>query len=139
MGARRKGPVMIKERPSVFVVDDEPVIAETLATILQQSGFEAIFFTNPQEALKAAGTKTPDLLLSDVMMPQLSGIDLAISIQGSHPECKILLFSGQAQTEDLLASARKQGYEFRLLTKPVHPGVLLRLIREQNPAWALGA
>ena len=125
--------------PRVFVVDDEQVIAQTLATILQQSGFAAKSFTNPADALSASRSEAPDLLLSDVVMPELSGVDLAISIKREHPECKVLLFSGQAETVDLLSNAREKGYDFHLLAKPLHPGELLRRIREQDPAWALGA
>jgi CheY-like chemotaxis protein len=54
----------------IFVVDDEPVIASTLATILQMNGFSAKFFTSPLEALNAARSKAPDLLISDVTMPE---------------------------------------------------------------------
>jgi FixJ family two-component response regulator len=73
------------------------------------------------------------------MMPQLSGIDLAISVQRDCPNCKVLLFSGQADTINLLANARKQGYHFHLLSKPIHPTDLLRRIRGQDSGWALGA
>jgi two-component system OmpR family response regulator len=62
-----------KNLPSVFVVDDEKTIAETLVTILHLSGFAAKSFTDPREALSAALDDAPDLLLSDVMMPELSG------------------------------------------------------------------
>jgi len=75
---------------SIFVVDDESVIATTLAIILQQTGFSATSFTNPLEALEAAGTEGPDLLLSDVMMPELSGVELAIRIKEKCPKCRIL-------------------------------------------------
>jgi DNA-binding response OmpR family regulator len=128
-----------KNLPSVFVVDDEHIIAETLTTILQQSGFAAKSFTDPREALSAARDETPDLLLSDVMMPELSGVDLAIAIRQQCPVCKVLLFSGQAGTMDLLSKAREQGHDFHLLPKPIHPADLLRRIRQQDPAWALGA
>lgn len=113
----------------VFVVDDETVIATTLTAILKQSGFDAIGFTNPLQALAAAEEKSPDLLISDVVMPQLSGIDLAIQLKAKVPACKILLFSGQAATLDLLASAREGGHDFALLSKPVHPTDLLNAIR----------
>ena len=62
--------------PRIFVADDEPVIASTLATILQMSGFSAEFFTSPLEALTAARSKAPDLLVSDVTTG-ISGIDCA--------------------------------------------------------------
>jgi CheY-like chemotaxis protein len=118
-----------KQVTRIFVVDDEHVIASTLATILQQSGFSATSFTNPLEALERARTDAPDLLISDVMMPQLSGIDLAIQMKKECPGCQVLLFSGQAGTADLLQSARKQGHDFHLLSKPVHPTDLLQGIR----------
>jgi DNA-binding NtrC family response regulator len=109
----------------IFVVDDEAVIASSLAAILQMNGFSARFFTSPLEALAAARSKSPDLVISDVAMPGISGIDLAIQMRAQHPNCKILLFSGQAATSDLLEGARAQGYDFRLLQKPVHPSQFL--------------
>ena len=117
----------------IFVVDDERVIAETLATILERSGFSAQCFFNPLEALHAARSDAPDLLISDVMMPQLSGVELAVQIKGLWPLCQVLLFSGQAGNADLLQGARKQGHDFRLLSKPVHPSDLLREIQRQEP------
>ena len=109
----------------IFVVDDEPVIASSLAAILQMNGFSAKFFTCPLEALAAALSESPDLVISDVAMPGISGIDLAIQMRAQYPNCKILLFSGQAATSDLLEHARAQGYDFRLLQKPVHPSEFL--------------
>ncbi len=113
----------------MFVVDDEHVIASSLAAILQISGFNATAFGNPLEALHAADVEAPDLLISDVVMPQLSGIELAKRLSFQHPSCKILLFSGQAATADLLQQASGKGCEFTLLSKPVHPTDMLREIR----------
>lgn len=113
----------------VFVVDDEYAIAQTLAIILTQNGFSTTAFTNPVDALIAAQTETPDLVISDVMMPEMSGIDLAIELKLRWPSCKILLFSGQSATMDLLDMARKNGHEFELLSKPIHPTDLLNSIR----------
>lgn len=117
--------------PCVFVVDDQPVIAYTLAAILQMHGFSAKYFTSPLEALAAARAKSPDLLISDVEMPGLCGIDLAIQMKAQYPTCKILLFSGRPSTADLLDAARARGHNFDLLLKPVHPRVLLSEIWKQ--------
>ena len=114
--------------PRIFVVDDEHVIAATLATILNMNGFSARFFTDPVEALAAARLDTPDVLVSDVAMPGISGINLAIHVRAQYPECKILLFSGQAAALDLLEDARSQGHNFQLLQKPVHPSVMLSMV-----------
>ncbi len=123
----------VTNRLKVFIVDDEAVISLPVAMILQKSGFDATSFTNPMKALEEAETERPDLLLSDVMMPELSGIELAVRIKKFHPECKILLFSGQAATADLLREARVQGHDFILLTKPVHPADLLAQIQKLTP------
>lgn len=124
------GPGIIAARKQrVYVVDDEQVIAQTLALILGRSGFDAIAFTNPLQAFDAAKAEAPDLLISDVMMPEMSGIDLAIATKALYPDCKVLLFSGQSVTSDLLKIAREQGHHFRLLSKPIHPSDLLAAIQ----------
>jgi DNA-binding NtrC family response regulator len=119
-----------RKLPRVYVVDDEPVIASSLAIILRQLGFESKSFTEPPEALNAALSEALDLLISDVVMPVLSGIDLAIQIQERCPNCKVLLFSGQSATTGMLENARALGHNFELLLKPVHPKDLLREIRK---------
>jgi DNA-binding NtrC family response regulator len=114
--------------PRVFIVDDEQVIASTLAAILRLHGYSATFFTSPHDALTAAGSKAPDLLISDVAMPGISGIELAIQMKAQYPACKVLLFSGQAATRDLLKDARRQGHDFLLIEKPIHPSAMLAKI-----------
>jgi CheY-like chemotaxis protein len=117
---------------SIVVVDDEQIIATTLTLILQNSGYLAQAFFNPLQALAAARLEAPDLVISDVVMPQLTGVELAIQIRAMWPSCKVILLSGQAQTGDLLSVAREQGHDFNLLPKPVHPVDLLRYIREHE-------
>ena len=115
--------------PKVLVVDDEHVIADTLAMILNQSGFDARAVYSGEKAMELASTFAPDMLITDVIMADLNGIDAAIRIRAMLPQIKILLFSGQAATADLLEKARAQGYEFEILAKPVHPQDLLSKLR----------
>jgi CheY-like chemotaxis protein len=124
------GRCLIKERHAsvVFVVDDEVVIAQTLAMILERNGYLTRFFTDPLEALANVQIDRPDLLISDVVMPKLSGIDLAIEVKIRCSDCKVLLFSGQAYTHDLLREPRVQAHHFTVLPKPIHPADLLREI-----------
>jgi DNA-binding NtrC family response regulator len=119
----------VTSHQAVFIVDDEHLIASTLAAILNMHGYSATSFTSPLEALAAAGLRAPDLLISDVVMPVLSGVDLAIQIKAECPDCKILLFSGQASTQDLLEDARRHGHDFQVLQKPIHPSAMLASIR----------
>jgi len=117
------------QKPKVLVADDERVIADTLAMILNQSGFQAKVAYSGEKALELAQEFQPNMLISDVIMAGLNGIDAAIQIRAVLPNIKILLFSGQAATADLLEKARAQGYEFEILAKPVHPQDLLAKLR----------
>jgi len=119
----------LRAHSRIFVVDDEFIIASTLATILQRNGFDAVFFTEPLAVLPAAREQAPDLLITDVLMPGLSGIDLAIGLKQEFPDCKVLLFSGQASTANLLDAAREKGHDFELLSKPIHPTEFLKKIK----------
>jgi DNA-binding NtrC family response regulator len=120
---------VLSKQTVVFVVDDEPVIAQTLAMILNQSGFSATAFESSDQAIAAATNGPPDLLITDVVMPGMNGIDLAINFRSTYPGCRVLLFSGQAATANLLEEARSRGYEFDLLSKPVHPVDLLARLK----------
>jgi len=120
----------LSKKPKVLVVDDERVIADTLAIILNQNGFDASPVYTGRDAVERARGERPELIISDVIMPDMNGIDAAINIRQFLPSCKILLFSGQAATADLLERARAQGHEFEILAKPVHPQDLLARLRD---------
>src|SRR5579859_1505186 len=113
----------------VLVADDEQVIANTLAIILNQAGFEARAVYSGEKVLEALEEFQPDMLISDVIMTGMTGIEAAIATRERMPGCKILLFSGQATTADLLEKARQEGHEFEILAKPVHPTDLLAKLR----------
>ena len=117
-----------QKKRHVYVVDDEQVIAHTLAAILNGSGFNATAFTDPSGALESAGASAPDLLISDVAMAGMTGVELGIHFRTRFPQCNVLLFSGQATTRSLLDAAREQGHDFTLLAKPIHPTDLLATI-----------
>jgi CheY-like chemotaxis protein len=119
----------VGRKPRVLVVDDEQVIADTLAKILDINGYEASAVYSGTAAVETARTLQPDLVISDVIMQDMNGIEAAIHIRGFLPGCKILLFSGQAATADLLENARAQGHEFEILAKPVHPSDLLAKLK----------
>ncbi len=115
----------------VLVVDDERIIADTLSIILRKHGYGVLTAYNGVAALDLAYETPPDLLLSDVVMPGMTGIELAIILTKAMPTCKVLLFSGQASTADLLMTAQALGHDFNVMTKPVHPTDILRQIEER--------
>lgn len=116
------------KRPSILVVDDEKTIADTLTLILQDAGYTARAAYDGAAALNLSREHAPDLVITDVLMPGMSGVDLALTTQREFPECRILLFSGQAASVDMLEDARSRGHDFELLAKPVDLDELLQKI-----------
>lgn len=117
-------------RRKVLVVDDHKLIADTLAEILNEAGFETMAAHDGWEALDLAGRFQPDWLLSDVVMPRMNGVELAIAIRQKLPNTAVLLFSGQVGISDILEEGQQRGYEFELLAKPVHPLKLIQRLQK---------
>jgi CheY-like chemotaxis protein len=115
--------------PFVLVVDDESLIADTIVQILIRSGFRAQAVYSGHEAIEAARRLQPAILLSDVLMPSLDGVEAAIAIREFCPSTRIVLISGQAATVEILSRARTRGHHFELLPKPIHPVDLLKHLR----------
>jgi len=119
-----------RSRRKILVVDDQKLIADTIVQIFQDAGFEAVAAYDGWSALEIVGRLRPDLLLSDVLMPQMNGVQLAIAMRRNHPETKIVLFTGQAGISEILLEGKEKGYEFELLPKPIHPLKLIERIKE---------
>ena len=114
----------------IMVVDDEARITDTPALVLQQNGYETAVAYEGNPALAQCSDFLPDLLLSDVVMPGMDGIELSQRVTDELPKCKVLLFSGNAATAELLERAQKNGLNLQLLSKPIHPVALLKKIAE---------
>jgi DNA-binding response OmpR family regulator len=109
----------------VLVIDDEKNLADTLVWILERAGFEATAAYDGESALQRLDTFQPDVVISDVIMPGINGIEVCTRIQARFPKCHILLFSGQTATNELLGEAREHGLTWELLAKPMDPDELL--------------
>ena len=128
---KTKSESVAKKRPRLLVVDDEKLIADTTKDILVEAGFEVVAVYDGWSALDAAAVFHPEYLLSDVSMPGMNGVELAIAIRKIHPQTKILLFSGQAGIAGILLEGKKQGHDFELVAKPIHPLKLIEKIKSQ--------
>lgn len=113
----------------ILIADDEQTIADTLGMILSQHGFEVAIAYNGKTAIERVRQFDPQVFLCDVMMPDMNGVEVAIRTRAILPECRIVLFSGQAGVHDLLQEARVPGHEFELLLKPIHPSELVEHLR----------
>lgn len=128
---RARGKTRSTSKPTILVVDDQHLIADTTSEILNRSGFKAVSAYNGQSALEIAAKLRPDYLLSDVLMPGINGVELAIAIQKEMPETRIVLFSGQAGITDIVSKAKADGHTFDLLAKPIHPEKLLEHLKRK--------
>lgn len=121
---------MTDSRRSILVIDDEHIIADTLALILANAGFQPHVAYDGVSGLEIARAKKPEIVLSDVILPGMNGVELATKIRQILPGSRIILFSGQAVTADMLESAKESGEEFEVLAKPVDPEELLSKLRD---------
>jgi DNA-binding NtrC family response regulator len=116
-------------RPRILVVDDEQLIADTFALVLQKSGYHAVAAHSAEQAIGMAEMVRPQILISDVMMQGMNGVDLAVHITRRWPECSVLLCTGHpGLASDLVDRAAALGHRFTLLPKPTNLIELLGLV-----------
>jgi DNA-binding response OmpR family regulator len=124
---------MVESKPKsrVLVIDDERLIADTLKEILELHGFVATSLYSGESALEWIESYRPDIVLSDIVMHRVDGIEAAARIRMLHPECRVILFSASV----LSAASRRRihhlGFEF--IQRPLHPKDLLARVVNKPP------
>ena len=117
------------QKARVLVVDDDGLVADTLAMILNFSGFDAVAAYSGEQALDFARLRTYDHLVTDVMMEPMNGIQVSLAMREIAPKCTVLLISGDERTSQILVDAIRDGHDFEILAKPVHPTLILDRLR----------
>ena len=105
----------------VLVVDDNQLVADTVRSVLVARGFEAVVAYSGEDALNVARSGHFDILVTDVMMEPMNGIQTAIAFRHINPQGRVILMSGNERAANLLLDAVRTGYEFPVLAKPFHP------------------
>ncbi len=121
-----------REKPTVLVVDDQELIVDTITEILELYGFRAFAAYGGRPALELAAKIQPDYLLTDVLMPGMNGMELAIAIKEVLPGTRIILFSGQTGVSSILLDGRQRGHEFEMIAKPIHPEKLIEVLKNMK-------
>ena len=103
--------------PSVLIVDDEPSILQSLGGLLSDEGFEIITALNGYEALKIIDKESPDLVLLDIWMPGIDGIETLKEIKKDNPYIQVIIITGHGNIETAV-KATKLG-AFDLIEKPL--------------------
>jgi DNA-binding NtrC family response regulator len=122
----------VTRKLNVLGVDNEELVANSLVQILNMFGFNASSGYSGSQAIDRANTAAFDVLISEVVMDGLTGIDSAIEILKVLPNCKVLLVSGDNRTDDMLKDAHEGGHDFDILAKPVHPSVIIDRLKAMS-------
>jgi CheY-like chemotaxis protein len=112
--------------PRVAVVDDEQIVADTLAEILSLHGYESKALYSGESAIEEVEGFRPEIVLIDVRMQGIDGVEAAIQIRKQRPSCRIILFTASPMRHSIQARISILGFEF--LHRPLHPWDVLSLL-----------
>jgi CheY-like chemotaxis protein len=122
------------DRVRVLVVDDEGAIADLLAKILRDHGFDALPEYSAKGAVVAAERFGPDVLITDIVMPGINGIDLAEWFSKAQPACRIILTSANLHHFDSSYLSFEHAQEIAYVPKPVLIPELVELLTRKSAA-----
>jgi class 3 adenylate cyclase len=119
----------MRSPPCILVVDDVPANLDILRARLSAHGYEIVTASNGREALAAVREHQPDLILLDVMMPEMDGIEVCRQLRAdqSIPFIPIVMLTAKSEPKDVVAALEAGGDEY--LTKPVDPGALVARVK----------
>lgn len=119
----------------ILVVDDDPSTRLVLSRVLRKAGFSAEVAKDGKDALRTLRTKRFDLLLLDVWMPRMGGLDLLAALRGARAKPRVVVMTSDDAPETLLKAVRQQA--IRYVHKPVETGALLQIVHDVLRARAL--
>ena len=111
----------------ICIVDDQPYICSTIASILKDEGYQTIVFPDAESFWQRLDTINPSLVMLDIWLPGIDGLQLLKSLQGRFPELPIIMMSGHAGIETAVAAIKAGAYDF--MEKPLHLDVLLDKVK----------
>lgn len=109
--------------PAILVVDDERAVLEIIQEVLLTRGYEVDTAVNGLDALACLEESRYDLILSDVVMPDMGGMELLRQISLRYPETMAIMLTGYANIQDAVAAIKLGAFDY--IAKPVYPEVLL--------------
>ncbi|MBN1475473.1 sigma-54-dependent Fis family transcriptional regulator [Candidatus Sumerlaeota bacterium] len=112
----------------VVVVDDEPNMCRIMVKLLEDEGTQATAFTDPQEALRAIEQHPPDVVLTDLKMPAMSGLDLLRAIKAARETVEVIVMTAYGTIENAIETLKRGAYDYVL--KPFDTGDLMRVIHK---------
>ncbi|MDH3498472.1 MAG: response regulator, partial [Gemmatimonadota bacterium] len=118
---------MTDQLPSVLVIDDESGILDTLRILLKNSGFAVETAQGGRAGLQAIRTGNPDIVLTDIRMPQTSGIDILEAVKQQDPQTPVILMTAQAELKTAIQAVNQGAFYY--VQKPFSNDDLLAILR----------
>lgn len=122
---------MGEKKPVLMILDDDDAVRATWTIIFRQQGYEVIAAEDGSRAIAAARESAPDLLLADIHLPDMTGVEAAQAVQALVPGCYVLLISGDGESSEIIEEARANGIHFEVLPKPISPPELIGRVAER--------
>ena len=113
---------------NILLVDDEVEFASTLAERLELRGIDARVVYDGEAALRAVAENEPQVMVLDVMMPGIKGLDVLQRVMEEHPRVRVILLTGQGKTRDGIEGMRCGAFAYMM--KPLDLDELIRTLRE---------
>jgi len=115
-------------KPKLLVVDDDPYILDSISTLLREFGYSVLTSQSGREAIKMVKETEFDLVLTDIKMPQVTGIEVLQSIHAHNPQIPVILMTAFAELDVAVDAIKKGAFDF--ITKPYNPDYLLHSLEK---------
>ena len=114
------------DKKVILVVEDDLKVGESLRLLLKKRGYEILLATNGKEALSRFGEETVDLVITDLVMPKMDGIELLEAVKNLKPETEVIVISAQGTIEKAVQAMKLGAFDF--IEKPINPRVITLVV-----------
>ena len=114
------------DKKVILIAEDDPTVGESLRLLLKKKGHEILLAANGKEALQLFRHKSVDLVITDLVMPKMDGIELLEAVKGLRPETEVIVISAQGTIEKAVQAMKLGAFDF--IEKPINPRVISLLV-----------
>ena len=114
------------EKKVILIVEDDPAVGESLRLLLKKKGHDILLASNGKEALQLFRHKVVDLVVTDVVMPKMDGIELLEAVKGLRPATEVIVISAQGTIEKAVQAMKLGAFDF--IEKPINPRIISLLV-----------
>ena len=114
------------DKKVILIVEDDLKVGESLRLLLKKRGYDILLASNGKEALSRFGEETVDLVITDLIMPKMDGIELLEAVKNLKPETEVIVISAQGTIEKAVQAMKLGAFDF--IEKPINPRVITLVV-----------